>query len=58
MSVLPIVLAISLFVLGIIGTILPLLPGVSLIWISMLLYGMLTGFREINKRSRHDFLVF
>ena len=39
---------IILFCLGIIGTILPLLPGVTLIWIGMLLYGILTGFQNLT----------
>ena len=47
-SVLAIVLAVALFALGIIGTIVPLMPGVILIWLGMLLYGILTGFQNLT----------
>jgi uncharacterized protein len=39
---------IILFVIGIIGTVLPLIPGVTLIWLGMLLYGFLTGFENLT----------
>ncbi|MDO9534695.1 MAG: DUF456 domain-containing protein [Bacillota bacterium] len=39
---------IILFVIGIIGTVLPLIPGVTLIWLGMLLYGFLTGFESLT----------
>lgn len=39
----------ALFMLGgLAGTILPALPGVPLIWLGMLLYGLLTGFEQIT----------
>jgi len=38
------IITIILFIIGIIGTVLPLIPGVTLIWTGMLLYGILTGF--------------
>ncbi|NLX92076.1 MAG: DUF456 family protein [Firmicutes bacterium] len=44
MSYLPLIITFILFIVGIIGTVLPLLPGVTLIWGGMLLYGILTGF--------------
>ncbi len=37
-----------LFALGILGIVLPLLPGAALIWAGMLLYGILTGFRGLG----------
>lgn len=44
MSYFPLIITIILFIVGIIGTVLPLLPGVTVIWAGMLLYGILTGF--------------
>lgn len=38
------IITIILFIIGIIGTVLPLIPGVTVIWAGMLLYGILTGF--------------
>ena len=47
-QVLAIVVA-ALFMLGgLVGTILPVLPGVPLIWLGMLLYGLITGFEQIT----------
>ena len=37
-----------LFVLGVLGTIVPLLPGAALILVGMLLYGFLTGFEGLG----------
>jgi len=42
------VLAIILFIAGIIGTILPFLPGPALIYGGMLLYGFMTGFATLD----------
>jgi uncharacterized protein YqgC (DUF456 family) len=48
MSFPPLTFPIILFIVGIIGTVLPLLPGVTLIWAGMLLYGILTGFQNLS----------
>ena len=40
-----------LIVIGIIGTIVPLLPGVFLIWFSVLLYSVITGFSDVTVAS-------
>ena len=42
------VIAIILFVLGFLGTFLPVLPGAILIYGGMLLYGILTGFANLD----------
>jgi len=42
------VLAIILFIAGLAGTILPILPGAVLIYAGMLLYGFLTDFNTLN----------
>lgn len=44
----PLTIPIIFFILGIIGTVLPLLPGVSLIWLGMLVYGIITGFQNLT----------
>lgn len=41
MSVTGLIIAIILFILGILGTFLPVLPGPVLIWGGMLVYGFL-----------------
>ncbi len=47
MDYFPLTLALILFVLGIIGTLLPVMPGPILIWLGMLVYGLLTGFENL-----------
>jgi uncharacterized protein YqgC (DUF456 family) len=41
-------LAVALFILGLVGTLLPLLPGPVFIYAGMLLYGVLTGFATLD----------
>jgi uncharacterized protein len=45
---LAVVLAVLLFVLGLAGTILPVLPGVVLTYGGMILYGIMTGFASLD----------
>lgn len=42
------IITIILFVIGILGTILPVLPGAALIYGGMLFYGFMTGFVSLN----------
>ena len=48
MEPIPLVIAGILFLLGIIGTFLPVLPGPALIWAGVLVYGLLTGFAKLD----------
>lgn len=48
MPTLALILAIVLFLLGLAGIVLPVLPGVILIYAGMLLYGLLTGFAALD----------
>ncbi len=48
MQVLAIILAVLFFITGIIGTILPIIPGAFLIWTGMLLYGIMTNFTDLS----------
>lgn len=48
MSTLALILAVVLFLLGLAGIVLPVLPGVILIYAGMLLYGLLTGFAALD----------
>jgi len=48
MKILPLVVCIIFFILGLLGTVLPVLPGAILIYGGMLLYGIMTGFRNMN----------
>ncbi|ACB84538.1 DUF456 domain-containing protein [Natranaerobius thermophilus] len=47
-SFIAIIIAIVFFITGIIGSILPVLPGVILIYLGMLSYGILTGFSNLS----------
>jgi len=42
------VISIILFILGMIGTILPLLPGPALVYGGILIYGLMTKFESLN----------
>lgn len=42
------IIAIILFIIGLIGTILPFLPGAVLIYAGMLIYGFMTGFATLD----------
>jgi len=44
----PLLIAIVLFTLGVIGTLIPGLPGPVLIWLGMLVYGLMTGFEGLS----------
>lgn len=48
MSIAGLVLAIVLFTVGIIGTILPALPGAPLVWLGMLIYGLFVKFNNLS----------
>lgn len=42
------IIASLFFIVGIAGTVIPLLPGPVLIWAGMLLYGLITGFENLS----------
>ncbi|MFA5384354.1 MAG: DUF456 domain-containing protein [Eubacteriales bacterium] len=48
MHVIGLILAIILFVIGLAGTILPVLPGAPIIFLGMIVYGLLTGFSNLT----------
>jgi uncharacterized protein YqgC (DUF456 family) len=48
MNTTPLILAIIFFIAGLIGTVLPILPGAILIYAGMLIYGFMTGFATLN----------
>lgn len=50
MNTVALVLAIILFLTGVAGIILPALPGIPLIWVGMLLYGLMTGFQTLSAK--------
>lgn len=47
MSTVALIVAALLFLVGITGIIIPVLPGTPVIWLGMLLYGLLTGFSTL-----------
>ncbi|MGE5584561.1 MAG: DUF456 domain-containing protein [Bacillota bacterium] len=47
MAAIGMILAILLFILGLAGTVLPVLPGAPLIWLGMLIYGLFTRFAHL-----------
>ncbi|MDA8097435.1 MAG: DUF456 domain-containing protein [Clostridia bacterium] len=48
MSTLAVGIAVLFFVVGIIGIVFPIIPGIGLIWLGMLVYGFLTGFENLT----------
>ncbi len=48
MEIAALILASVLFVVGVIGSFAPVLPGSPLIWLGMLLYALLTGFEPFS----------
>jgi len=48
MSIIGLVLAIILFLAGLAGTVLPVLPGAPLILLGMVVYGLFTGFAQLT----------
>lgn len=47
MSIIGMVLAVVFFTVGVIGTLLPALPGAPLIWLGMLIYGLFVNFNNL-----------
>jgi len=46
-SIIGIILAVVFFTIGVLGTILPALPGAPLIWLGMLIYGFFVKFQNL-----------
>lgn len=47
MSIVGVVIAVIFFTVGVIGTVLPALPGAPLIWLGMLIYGLFVKFNNL-----------
>ncbi|MDD4237659.1 MAG: DUF456 family protein [Desulfotomaculaceae bacterium] len=47
MSIVGMILAVVFFTIGVLGTILPALPGAPLIWLGMLIYGFFVKFQNL-----------
>ncbi len=54
MQIIGIIIASILFLLGLLGTVIPLLPGAPIIWFGMLIYGFITNFMFLSWK----FLLF
>ncbi len=50
MDILAVVVAVACFLLGLAGTLLPVIPGAPLIWAGMLFYGLITDFQGLPIR--------
>ncbi len=48
MHVLAMILTILFFIVGLAGSLLPIIPGAVLIWIGMLVYGLITNFATLG----------
>lgn len=48
MSFVYLAIAILFFAVGFVGILLPIIPGIGLIWLGMLVYGFLTGFEDLS----------
>jgi len=47
-SVIALITAFFLFLIGLVGTLLPVMPGAPVIWLGMLIYGLITGFEAFG----------
>ncbi len=47
-EVIALIVASLLFIVGLIGTLLPIMPGAPVIWLGMLIYGFIAGFENIG----------
>lgn len=45
-EIIAIVIASMLFIAGMIGTLVPIIPGAPIVWLGMLTYGLITGFEK------------
>ncbi|MEW5785929.1 MAG: DUF456 domain-containing protein [Bacillota bacterium] len=48
MQIAALIIACLFFLVGVLGSILPVLPGAPLIWLGMLIYAFAVGFNELN----------
>lgn len=48
MQVLAMILALIFFIVGLAGSILPIIPGAILMWVGMLIYGLMTDFATLG----------
>ncbi len=48
MSIVGIIIAVIFFTVGVIGSVLPALPGAPLIWLGMLIYGLFVKFNNLS----------
>lgn len=44
-------IALAVMLVGVAGVLMPALPGIPLIWLAMLGYGLVEGFREMSPAS-------
>lgn len=47
-EIIALIIASICFLIGLLGTLLPVLPGAPLIWLGMLLYGLIAGFDQLG----------
>lgn len=47
-SIIALITAFLLFLIGLVGTLLPVMPGAPVIWLGMLIYGLITGFEAFG----------
>lgn len=48
MDIIALVVAILFFLAGLVGTLVPILPGAPVIWLGMLAYGLIAGFEKLG----------
>ncbi len=48
LEVIALIVAIIFFMIGLLGTLLPVLPGPLMIWLAMLIYGFIAGFDKLG----------
>ncbi len=47
-QVIAVIVTALFFMIGVVGTLLPILPGAPVIWLGMLIYGLIAGFDNLN----------
>ncbi len=54
LNIIALIIASLFFLIGLVGTLVPIMPGAPIIWLGMLIYGFIAGFENIGP----TFLVF
>lgn len=48
LNIIALIIASLFFLIGLVGTLVPIMPGAPIIWLGMLIYGLIAGFENIG----------